>query len=154
MFASVLQTASSCSASQGKNSYAFDTSGHSTCTAIPEQSVCVAATALRVTKRKPVRTGLALPNHCSRALERSIAMRTFILLIAASTAVAFAPPQRMPAMTQMTSPVAAAPVAASRAVHKSNCRGARHRRDVSTTAWHTGRARRRRWRPRARRPRT
>ena len=42
-------------------------------------------------------------------------MRNFILLIAVSTAVAFAPPQRMlsPA-TQMT-PVAAAPVAASRA---------------------------------------
>ena len=51
-------------------------------------------------------------------------MRTFILLTAASTAVAFAPPQRMPAMTQMTVPAAAAPVAASRAVHKSNCRGA------------------------------
>ena len=49
-------------------------------------------------------------------------MRTFILLTAASTAVAFSPPQRMrmlsPATTQMT-PVAAAPVAASRAVHRS-----------------------------------
>ena len=45
-------------------------------------------------------------------------MRTLILLIAASTAVAFAPPQRMPAMTQMT-PVVAAPVAALPAVHRS-----------------------------------
>ena len=43
-------------------------------------------------------------------------MRPFLILIAASTAVAFAPPQRMlsPA-TQMTSPAAAAPVAAARA---------------------------------------
>ena len=41
-------------------------------------------------------------------------MRPFLLLIAASTAVAFAPPQRMlsPYATQMT-PVAAAPVATS-----------------------------------------
>ena len=49
-------------------------------------------------------------------------MRKFILLIAASTAVAFAPPQKRmlsPAMTQMTIPAAPAPVAASRAVHKS-----------------------------------
>ena len=43
-------------------------------------------------------------------------MRTFILLIAASTAVAFSPPQRLsPASTQMTTPAVAAPVAASRA---------------------------------------
>ena len=41
-------------------------------------------------------------------------MRTFILLIAASMAMAFAPPQR-PAMTQMTTPAAPAPVAAARA---------------------------------------
>ena len=46
-------------------------------------------------------------------------MRSFILLIAASTAVAFSPPQRMralsPATTQMTPAAEAAPVAASRA---------------------------------------
>ena len=42
-------------------------------------------------------------------------MRAFTLLIAASTAVAFTPPQRMhsPA-TQMTTPAAPAPVAAAR----------------------------------------
>mmetsp|Transcript_13126 Transcript_13126/g.34843 ORF Transcript_13126/g.34843 Transcript_13126/m.34843 type:complete len:97 (+) Transcript_13126:185-475(+) len=42
-------------------------------------------------------------------------MRAFTLLIAASTAVAFAPPQRMPATAQMTTPAAPTPVATSRA---------------------------------------
>ena len=47
-------------------------------------------------------------------------MRTFILLIAASTAVAFVPPQRRlsPATSQMTPATPAAPVAASPA-HRS-----------------------------------
>ena len=42
-------------------------------------------------------------------------MRTFILLIAASTAVAFTPPQRLSPATQLTTPAAPAPVAAARA---------------------------------------
>ena len=46
-------------------------------------------------------------------------MRAFTLLIAASTAVAFTPPQRLSPATQLTTPAAPAPVAASRAVHKS-----------------------------------
>ena len=59
-------------------------------------------------------------------------MRTFILLTAASVVVAFSPPQRMLGPATQMNPVAAAPVATSRTVHKSNRRGARHRRDVST----------------------
>ena len=47
-------------------------------------------------------------------------MRPFLLLIAASTAVAFAPPQRMLSPATQMAPVTAAPVAASsRAVHRS-----------------------------------
>ena len=41
-------------------------------------------------------------------------MRAFTLLIAASTAVAFTPPQRLSPATQMTTPAAPAPVAAAR----------------------------------------
>ena len=39
-------------------------------------------------------------------------MRAFTLLIAASTAVAFTPPQRLSPATQLTTPAAPAPVAA------------------------------------------
>ena len=42
-------------------------------------------------------------------------MRAFTLLIAASTAVAFTPPQRLSPATQLTTPAAPAPVAAARA---------------------------------------
>ena len=72
-------------------------------------------------------------------------MRTFIPLIAASVAVAFAPPPRQllsPATTQMTTAATAAPVAPSRAVHKSNCAvhaidatSARRRGGVHPTDW-------------------
>ena len=42
-------------------------------------------------------------------------MRAFTLLIAASTSVAFTPPQRLSPATQLTTPAALAPVAAARA---------------------------------------
>ena len=110
-----------------------------------------------------------LRNHCAHIAARrahtgaiDIAMRTFILFITAGAVEAFAPQPRQllsPATTQMTTAATAVPVATSRAVHKSNCRGARHRRDVSTAPdslvyLHTGRARRQHWRPHERRPKT
>ena len=68
------------------------------------------------------------PYHCTQptAAEHWSAMRTFILFITAGAVAAFVPQPRqlLKPATQMTTLAAPAPVAASRAVHKSNCRSA------------------------------
>ena len=73
---------------------------------------------------RSIRKLLHSPLH-PRALV--VAMRTSILFLTFGAVVAFAPQRRQllsPATTQMTTPAAVAPVATSRAVHKSNGRGA------------------------------